>query len=455
MNTIHEPARDLPIAAEVDLCVVGGSCTGVFAAVAAARLGARVAIVEDMGFFGGVATAGLVNVWHSLHDTTGQAKIIGGLTDEVIKRLQGRCAVTFWEPAERWWGAFILHTEFLKIVLDELITEAGVRPFLHTHFCAPILRDGQFDAIAIEDKTGRRAITARCFIDASGDADLAQRCGLPCRTPRPIQPPTTCAMFRGIEQITQRHPGFSLKEEIFNPKYPQALPAGTFWSSRVPGAPDEIMAAGTRVFNADCSDADQLTRAEIEGRRQVAAMCQILQEHFLLPQVNPLVTLATKIGIRESRHVCCLHQLTEPSVLRGERFADAIANGTYPVDIHHADKPGLTWRHLDGREVYCAPGGVWEERHWLEPGAIPATFYQVPYRCLVPQDSRNLLIAGRMLDADEGAFGAVRVMVMCNQLGQAAGTAAYLAIRSQCGVAEINTDELRKLLAQQGAIIAT
>ena len=122
MDTIREAPRETPVAADVDVCVVGGSCTGVFAAVAAARLGAKVALVELNGFFGGVATASMVNVWHSLHDTTGQRQIIGGLTAEVIERLDRRDAVLHHDPRNRSKGVE-LNSEVLKLELDVLVTE--------------------------------------------------------------------------------------------------------------------------------------------------------------------------------------------------------------------------------------------------------------------------------------------------------------------------------------------
>ena len=450
MDTVHEPARKTPVVEECDICVIGGSCTGVFAAVSAARLGAKVAIVEENGFFGGVATAGLVTNWHSIYDTTYEEQIIRGLTVETVERLQNRHAVSIVEQNPNVYA--ILNTEELKIELDELVLKAGVRPFLHTRFVAPITQDGELLAVAIEDKTGRRAIVASYFIDATGDGDLVTRMGLPCYKDDHLQPPTTCAVIRGLKEIETRHPDFTM-HTVFDPKYPNALERGFLWSAHVPGSLDDTMVAGTRVFGADCSDADQLTLAELEGRRQVRAMCDILREHFLPEGRVPLVALPAKIGIRETRHARCLHTLTESEVLSGTRFPDAIANGTYRVDVHHMDRSGLTFRYLDGREVYTAPGEPDREGRWLKEGATTATHYQIPYASLVPQGARNVLVAGRVIDADRGANGAIRVMVNCNQTGEAAGTACYLALDEGQGVAEIDTGKLRETMHKQGSII--
>lgn len=435
-GTIREPARDVPVVHDCDVCVIGGSSTGVFAAVAAARLGAKVAVVESDGFFGGVATASLVNIWHSLKDRPGKQPIIAGLTTEMIDRLRKRDAV---EEV----GHFCLNTEVMKLELDRMVVEAKVRPFLHALFVAPVAEEGRMTAAIIEDKSGRRAIRARAFVDATGDADVVHRMGLETYRRQHVQPPTMCCILRGLNAVAKSHRGFNIHKVIFDKKYPEAIPPGFAWSAAVPGdcgCPDEgvvpggddlLMLAATRVLGVDCSDADQLTRAEIEGRRQVDSICRLLRQHFLGGKGVPLVALPAKIGIRETRHVRALHQLTVDELLAGKRFPDAIANGTYRIDVHNAQGAGVKFRELN-QDVL---------------------FYQVPYASLVPRGAKNVIAAGRSLDADEQAFGAVRVMVNCNQMGQAAGAAAWLAIDSGNDVGAIDTARLRATLKKQGAAV--
>jgi hypothetical protein len=435
-GTIREPARDVPVAYDCDVCVVGGSCTGVFAAVAAARLGAKVALIESCGFFGGVATASLVNIWHSLKDRSGKQQIIAGLTTETIERLRRRDAVHVGND-------FRMNTEVLKLELDRMVVEAGIRPFLHTLFVAPVAADGRMTAAVVEDKSGRRAIRAKQFVDATGDADVAHRLGLPTYRREHVQPPTVCCVLRGLGAIGKARPGFNIHQVIFDKKYEQAIPRGYAWSAAVPSecaCPDEAavpggddlrMLAGTRVHGADCSDPDQLTQAELEGRRQVYAICDLLREHFLGGKGVPLVLLPAKIGVRETRHIRALHELTVDELLVGKRFPDAIANGTYHIDVHNPQGGGVKFRELEK----------------------DAMFYQVPYGSLVPRGAKNVLVAGRALDADEQAFGAVRVMVNCNQMGQAAGAAAWLALDSGRDVAAIDTAKLRATLKAQGAAV--
>jgi FAD-dependent oxidoreductase family protein len=451
MATIHEPARDVPVVDEFDVCVIGGSCTGVFAAATAARLGAKVAVVEAQGVLGGTATAGLVCVWHSLFDTTHEMPIIGGLTKEIVDRLDARGAAVMPAPTEHKYITF--NPAEMILELDELVREAGVRPFLHARFVAPVYEGGRMTAALIEDKSGRRAIRAKQFIDATGDGDVLVRMGLPMRAVADLQPPTVCSVMRGVGEVKRRNAGFDLTRAVFDQSLPGALPEGFLWYADMIGADDEIMIAGTRVNDADCSDADELTQAEMAGRRQVRQMLDVLRRNFDGGDGVSLANIAHHIGIRETRHAQCLHTLTEEEVLNGVRFPDAIANGSYRVDVHHSEKPGLTFRYLDGTERYARPGAPTEVGRWRDEIDDDPTFYQIPYRSLVPKGAENVLAVGRLADADRGAYGATRVMVNCNQTGEAAGAAAVLAMRADCPVPDIDTNALRDTLSAGGSIV--
>ncbi|MEI8312747.1 MAG: FAD-dependent oxidoreductase, partial [Verrucomicrobiota bacterium] len=204
---------------------------------------------------------------------------------------------------------------------------------------------------------------------------------------------------------------------------------------------------------ADCSDPRSLTRAEMEGRRQVRAIMDIVNRHVPGAKLG-LLALPARIGIRQTRHVRCLHQLTGDEVLHGRRFDDAIANGSYRVDIHHAEKPGLTFRYLDGREVYVRPGHPAKHGRWRADTGESPTFYQIPYRSLVPQGPYgNLLAAGRFIDADQQAHGAIRVMVNMNQTGEAAGAAAWLALKHQTPAAALDPALIRRTLSDGGSLV--
>lgn len=445
--TITEPERDIAVAREVDICVVGGSCTGVFAAVRAARMGARVAIIEKQNCFGGTATAGAVNIWHSLRDTQKQRAIIGGLTQEVIERLKNRGAVTELDLQS---NAYALNTEELKIELDELVVENRIAPFLHTFYAAPVTEGEALQAIIIEGKNGRQAIRAKLFVDASGDADLALDLGLRSHAPGLRQPPTTCAKIYGFGNLG----AFDWQAAVREHGHEFGLARDWGWGAPIPGLPDVQLRADTHVFGADTSDGDQLSLAEIEGRRQVRAIMDVIRKYGPAGGSLTLVDLAATIGTRETRRIVARYRMTGEDVLYGKRFDDAIANGSYRVDIHHADSPGITFQYLDGsEEVIIERGAAPRKGRWREPLPTDPTFYQIPFRCLVPDRVPNLVLAGRMLDADKVAFSAVRVMVNMNQTGEAAGVACALALAGNTPIAEVAPQEIRKCLADGGSII--
>ena len=438
MNAGHfeESARSTPIWHECDVCVVGGSCTGLFAAVRAARLGARVAIIEQQNCFGGVATNSMVNVWHSLLDAEYGQPIIAGLTQEVVERLERRDAITQRERNPSL--GYIFNSEELKLELDQLAAEARLKIFFHTQFVAPHRQNGRLAAIIVENKSGRGAIQAAMFVDATGDGDLAARLGLPVyRAPHP-QPSTTCARFSGWETLG----GLDVN---------QVLQEGFVWKCQVPGSTVQLL-AGTRIAGKNPADADDLTAAEIEGRRQVRQIMDALRAAVPASRLV-LQALPSRIGLRESLHVRCRYQLTGADLLSGQRFPDAIANGSYRVDIHHPDRPGITLRYLDGHEEYWRPGCPSKISRWRPETPTNPTYYQIPFRSLVPGTVPNLIVAGRMLDADPIAFGAVRVMVTMSQTGEAAGVAAWLALQTGTAIADVDPGRLRRELAAGGSIM--
>lgn len=447
MKPIIEPNRRVPVVQEADLVVVGGSCTGVFAAVRAARLGLRVVVIEQQNCFGGTATAGAVNVWHSLKDTRGERTIISGLTREIIDRLRKRGAVTGPESES---GAFRLNTEELKIELDELVVEHGIVPFLHSFYAAPWVEDGRLAAVVIENKNGRQAIRASQFVDATGDGRLALHLGAPPHEPGDLQPPTTCFKLAGLATLGD----FDWQALIREHGREFGLPPDWGWGGSIPGLPDIQLRADTHVFGVDTSDAADLSRAEMEGRRQVRAILDLLRAYAPPSAELALVDLAASIGTRETRRIRCRYRLTGDDVLYGRRFPDAVSNGSYRVDIHHADGPGITFRYLDGSELVIAERGrPARKRRWRDPAPDDPTFYQIPFRCLLQDRVPNLVLAGRMLDADKIAYSAVRAMVNMNQTGEAAGTACALALRENRDVVDVDPHRLRGSLAEGGSVV--
>lgn len=443
-GVISEPSRFLPVFAEADICVLGGSCTGVFAAIRAARLGAKVVLVEKQNSFGGTATNSMVNVWHSVMDTEFKQQIIAGLTLEVMERLKKRGAVK--EAARSKSAGFSFNSEEMKIELDEMVKEAGIKPYLHTFFSLPYVNDRQLEAVIVENKSGRGAIKAKIFVDATGDGDLCYRLGLSTYAYEHMQPPTTCARFSGWDSVEGKF------NQLFRKHGKEFdVPLGFVWGRGMPGS-DVYMLAGTRVYGVDCSNAEQLTKAEIEGRRQVRAFMDMIRKYVPENRIA-LQALPSQIGIRETRHVKCQYQIKGDDILYGKMFDDAIANGSYRVDIHHQDKPGITFKYLDGSQSYDRPGYPSVRSRWREKTKTNPTFYQIPFRSLVPEKHGNLVVAGRMLDADLVAFSATRVMVNMNQTGEAAGTAAYLALETNSSVPKLEVEKIRRMLTKGGSVV--
>lgn len=447
-SCIHETCvkggiANLPVIDDVDICILGGSCTGVFAGVRAARLGASVAVVEKQNSFGGVATSSLVNIWHSLYDTEGKQQIIAGLTKEVIDRLALRKAVNVSSNPS---SAYTFNSQELKMELDELVLEEGIHPYLHTLFSEPYLNEkGELAGVIIDNKSGRGIIKAKYFIDATGDGDLCFRLGLKSYSFDLLQPPTTCAHFEDwdsgeFDKLLKKHGA------EFN------IPDGFVWGAMLPET-NVYMLAGTRVYKADCSIADSLTKAEMEGRRQIRAIMDMLRKYSTKDRIPGLIALPSYIGIRETRHIKCLYQISDEDAMFGKHFDDAIANGSYRLDIHHQDKPGLTFRYLDGTEVYARPGFADQIGRWRKEVDVNPTFYQIPLRSIIPVEYDNLMVAGRMLDAAIIAYSGIRVMVNMNQVGEAAGVTSCLALQQGKRIRDVSSDEVRNTLKKGGSII--
>ncbi len=440
---IIEPVQTLKVVADVDVCVIGGSCTGVFAAVRAARLGAKVALIEKQNCFGGMATAGMVNIWHSLHDTEEREQIIGGLTDEIVERLNRRGAALLTPGNPDAYCRF--NSEELKIELDSLISDHNIAPMLHTWFCRPIVTDNVIQAVIVENKSGRQAVKAKVFIDASGDGDLAARLELPFTESSSPQAPTTCARIANMHLI----PGLDPNTLINTHGKEVDLGCDTGWSALVPDSPTDLLYALTHVFGTDAVDAMSLSHAEMAGRRHVRAFMDLVKKYYPGYPIS-LSALGSSIGIRESRHFRTIYRLTEQDLLTGRNFDDTIANGSYRIDVHEGD--GFTFKYLNGSTVTISAGKTVRGR-WREETTENPLCYHIPFRTMIFESMPNLVLAGRAINLDRGAFGAVRVMVNLNQTGEAAGVAAALAAASGIPVNHLETGLLRQTMVAGGSIL--
>ena len=455
-ETVHEPARETPVIARCDVAVLGGGPAGVCAAAAAARCGARTLLVERHGCLGGMATVGLVNLWHSFYGMDRETKVIGGLPEELVRRLQDMGAV-YNSEGDSDVGHWVLCSEHARFAFDDLALGSGVRLLLHATLSGAVCEGRRVTAALVETKSGRGAVLARVFIDCTGDADLVRRCGAPTELgdgAGACQAPTLCYRLDDVGPGGTGALAADVGGRIMD--YNGEVFPAFVWGCRWPGREKEHMVAGTRVLNVNCADARDLTRAEVEARYQLR---WVLDHCRRMPgwETTRLVAMAAQVGLRESHRILADHQLTRREVLHGVPFPDAIAQGTYPVDIHTPGAPGIIFEHLDGTFRRINPDRTTETGRWDgEPDGAPlreTLCYQVPYRCLAPRDLSNVLAAGRCSGASHEAAGAIRVMVNCMQLGQAAGVAAALCEGGE--VRQVDVAAVQERLREMGMPLRT
>ena len=418
-------------AAEVDVAVAGGSCTGVFAALAAARKGAKVIVIEAQNRFGGTASAGQVCLWHTLMDFYGRKQIINGLTQELLDRMDRRKLVEYRRDTHPDWFAK-LNTEELCCELDEMAAEAGIKTLFHTRCAAVIMKDQRNIAgLIVAGKDGLSLIKAKYFIDATGDADIVRFAGGRTWRNEVLQTTTGCVKFsRWTPGIIESS---TLGKLIHEAAEKYNMPEGNVWGIKGCDA-ESVMLAGTAVTGIDPSVQADLSYAEIEARRQMRAIADILAEAgYPRPVMEAVSSL---IGIRESCHIHSLYRITADELLSGKQFADAAGKGTYRSDIHTRDPQGCLFRYLDGREEFFSPFEPMRSGFWRDPSLPAPEYYTWPLRSQIPVGFDNLITAGRMIDADPGAYGALRVMVNMNQSGEAAGNAVFSALDRNAAIPE-------------------
>jgi hypothetical protein len=420
-----------------DVFVCGGGVAGTMAAVAAARHGAHVILAERYGFLGGNATAGAVGQFNSWQTANGR-KVVAGLADEVVQRLR-----RYGAAAEH--QVFVMSTghkmdrveyapEVLKLVLDDMVSEAGVQPLLHAQLLGVDCGGRQVSAVHMLTKSGVLKISPRMLIDASGDLDALRHAGckfLELAEGEALQPATM--MFRFGPVDFDRFDNAS-KEEIKSLAQrgyqTGALARAALHASRNPYSNDAWF--NISRLSVDATDAMALGKAEIEGRKQAWLAAEFLQAHVPGCEKGRLQAFATQVGIRETRRVEGEHILTSQELMGPTLFKDAIAAGAYPIDIHPTQGGGLTYKAMDDNHAY-----------------------QIPYRSLIPRKLDNAYVVGRGISADHEALAAIRVMTISMAVGQAAGTAAAMMckILGPVSTRALNVQELQQRLLEDGGLL--
>jgi hypothetical protein len=441
MKTISEARRETPVYGEFDVVVVGGGPAGIAAAVAAGRAGRSTLLVERYGFLGGAGTAAGLSTFCGLHaNVHGEhRRVIRGVCDDVLERLERRKALR--EPhlsVQKRIQAQAYDISAYKIVADELVLEAGAKPLFHA-FAVGALKsaDDAIEALIVETKSGRRAVRGRMFIDCSGDGDLAAWVGAPYEVgdgKGNMLYPSTMYRISGVDpakagEAWETIPQLMEEAERNGRRFPRKKPI-----VRPQPNPIEWRANLTQIRNPDGSavsgiDADQLTYGEIEGRRQCWDTFEFIRGATPGFEDAYIVEIAPQIGIRETRRVRGEYMLSEDDVLDCVDFADAIGVNGWPVEAHVAG-------NVDFRFARRARG-----------------FNQLPYRMIVPQKIDNLFVAGRCASMTHGGQSAARVSGPCFVMGQAAGTAAHLALQSNVSPRRLDVGELQERLERDGAYL--
>ncbi len=425
--------------------VCGAGPSGVAAAVAAARAGAPVTLVERYGFAGGMATAALVNPFAGHAYTSPETGRFGSLTGGLFKEIASALADAGAYGSPFTPSAF--DEERLKLVYDRMLAEAGVEVQLHAYVAGVRVRSGRIEALDVRAKEGERKVQGAVFVDATGDGDVAAAAGCPFSVGRPAdgltQAMTMSFRMAGVDKREmQKRQNNREARALVEPYFQEARAAGRlefphrewvhFYDYPRAGVLHFNMTRVNRVNGLQSAD---LTRAEIEGRRQAFVLADWLVREVPYFRDAWLEKVACHVGVRETRHIRGGYTMSREDIAAGRKAADGIARSCYFIDIHSPtgsgfdhEKKGSLGAHM---ETYAPPKGDW---------------YEIPYRSLLPEGVENLLVPCRALSATHEGSAAVRVMATMTATGEAAGLAAAEALRRRCAPAELDGAALRARL---------
>jgi hypothetical protein len=436
-NFVQEPARRVPVRFEGDVVVLGGGSAGIAAAVAAARQGAKVLVVERQGYFGGVMTAASLGTICGLYGVGADdqpIQLVAGIAEEVVQRLR---KIDGAAVPKRWIGAVTVPYDLfsLKIVFDEMVAGAGVSIAFHAQAVDVVQADGVVQAVLIEDKSGRWAAKAKAFIDCTGDADLVAQAGGAFELDlESLQLPTTTFRLGSVADDKSR----KVTREELRERLETAIRDGASLPRTCGGVyfhkPSMSHLNVTRVKKDGRApnpfDTFELAQAELEGRRQVVAYQRAFSRYVPGYDQAYVIDSSAHIGYRESRRIDGDFRLELDHVYAGARFDDGIASCSWPVEVHERGGTNTRW-------------------DWLPDGV----YYQVPLRCLLPRGLANVLVAGRCISTSHDAHGSVRVSATCMAMGEAAGITAALAARAGKAVRAVEFGEIRTALLAKGAVL--
>jgi hypothetical protein len=452
--TTLQYTRSLPVEDGFDVVVAGGGPSGVAAAVAAARMGCKTALLEQAGYLGGLGTGGLVNVFMPCAD--GERGLMGGIGQEVVETLHRRGflhpAVTpdFWLRERR---SIAYNGEGMKLVLDEIVTGAGVDLRFFTNVLDVVADGPKVTTLIVQAKERMYALRARYFVDATGDATVTAAAGFATEfgdEKGEIQAGTLCSTLGNVDveryrayMQRARRPGDwqpidepldrAIKDGVFT-QPDRHLPGIFLW-----GEGYGILNAG-HLFAMNFLDDKDLTRGMVFGRKIAQEYMTFYRKY--IPGCENMVHVATApmVGVRETRRIVGEYKLVVDDYQARRSFPDEIGRFNYGVDIHRSNVSLEAYKALVEELTKTYKLGVGES-------------YGIPYRSLIPKGAANLLVAGRCIAADRQMQGSVRVMPGCYITGHAAGVAAALCAQACIAPQTLDPQLLRSTLRQQGAYI--
>jgi ribulose 1,5-bisphosphate synthetase/thiazole synthase len=427
---------ETPVGGSYDVIVAGGGASGLIAALAAARLGARTLLLERQGCLGGTATTAYVAQYVGFYN--GQTQAVWGLPYELVRRViaaggsEGFGTYMMAEAAATpvTITHFPFNPEIVKIVADELVAEADIKLLLHAHVVGAV-RDGDaVKGVIVESVGGRKAYLARAVVDATGDAVLAHHAGaemLDIGDAR--QPNTLCFRLSNVDVARFR----AMPREVKRAKVLAGLERGElFWQSvsfvSTPAGTDAICLM-SRIIGKNSLDDEDASEQELIGRRQIKSIVAFLNREMPGFEKAILSSIAPRVGIRETRRIVGQYTLTEHDILSERTFDDAIALGCGPMDVHEPNGTGISL-------------------------SMPPAPFEIPMRCLVPKNLEGLLVTGRAISATHEANGGARHMATAMALGQAAGVMAAVSLDRANSTRAIPATLVREALRRQGAALS-
>lgn len=436
-------SRPLSVVAEPDVLVCGVGCAGLGAAIGAARMGASIMAIEQFGFAGGFMTAVMSTASDGLTDMTTGEIVVGGIALEMLGRL-GKIELPLksrklFEPVTDQWtldrhpSKIPVRTgpiEGFKLHADRMFSQSGVRVLYHTKLLDVITSDGHIDYVVIGNKDGITVVKPKVVVDCTGDADIGAWSDAPFEMAKVVQPGSLHFTAGNVRNATTVDELYALIQKC-GKVLEAAQAAGEIgvyagpWIA--PNGPGEVLFNAVRL-SFDSTSAMEASAAEIRGREDAWTMFELWRERVPEFSESYFVASGATVGARESRRIVGEATLTADDVLNTHSQPDAIAKGSWYLDLHPGDSSG-----------------------YHEHVVVPA--YDISYRTLLPQKVENLLVAGRCHSATREALASSRVNMTAMAMGQAAGVAAAMASKASATPRHVDVEELQASLIEQGAFL--